>query len=310
MNYTQDSLPVYSSASVPLQTWASLPLQTQTSLDLPVYTDLSLQQPTACSGPVPTAPVTSGAFDYGKLEYPVVQGQSPSGHQVPSGHRPEPGHRAEARHRPERRHASTSVPKPPKPVSREGMSMSPEGLVSLEPHSETRVAKSEEVGFGHATSSTRPMASAPDEALKVQTKAEQEFEHMMSDLYLPDAHQMYSYGTRQMQYSPEVPAQKQNVGVVVALDYIGYPRQIGHEIMHSDDGIHNTHWNHIGPLLQFHDGNVWSGNSKDIEQEAALQKSDHGEAVDLRGLRVWKQGASASRRRGPDFETLNKLRNS
>lgn len=127
---------------------------------------------------------------------------------------------------------------------------------------------------------------------------------------MPDAHQMYSYGKRQMMYARQVPAQRENVGVAVTHDYIGYPRQIGHEVMHSDDGIHNTSWSHIGPMLQFHDGNYWSGNSRDMVMDASVEGADHREAVDLRGLRMWKQGVAAARRRGPDFEALNKLRNS
>eukprot|EP00930_Biecheleria_cincta_P073428 TRINITY_DN60721_c0_g1_i1.p1 TRINITY_DN60721_c0_g1~~TRINITY_DN60721_c0_g1_i1.p1 ORF type:complete len:262 (+),score=21.71 TRINITY_DN60721_c0_g1_i1:108-893(+) len=258
-----------------VHTQGSLPVYTWASL--PMQTQMSLPLPTVESLPVPTIPVTSGY------------------HPATSGHRPE------------HRHASSSMPNP---FSHRGLSLSPESLaVNQDIRIQTHVTKSEEVGLLTATSFSRPIPP-PTAPLKVQTEAEQELEHIMEDLYLPDAHQMYSYGKRQMIYSPQVPAQKPNVGVAVTHDYIGYPRQIGHEVMHSDDGIHNTSWSHIGPLLRFHDGNFWSANTRDMVLDASVAGADHGEAVDLRGLRMWKQGVSASRRRGPDYEALNNLRNS
>eukprot|EP00931_Biecheleriopsis_adriatica_P089959 TRINITY_DN64012_c0_g1_i1.p1 TRINITY_DN64012_c0_g1~~TRINITY_DN64012_c0_g1_i1.p1 ORF type:complete len:258 (-),score=23.33 TRINITY_DN64012_c0_g1_i1:207-908(-) len=205
---------------------------------------------------------------------------------------------------------------PVKINKRTGLAMSPDDLVRPDDVKvRTQLLRSDEAGLLPATVHTQVRTSLPTEPLRVTTAAESEFEHLVDDVNLPDAHQMYHYGHRQVGFADRVPMPQQNNGVAIVTDYRGYPQHIGHAIVHYDEAIGNEGWNHIGPMLRIHDGNFWcdtSGReSKSSENLERLRGADFRQAVDMRGLKDMaskRRGATASMRTAPNFQRLQKLR--
>mmetsp|Transcript_28560 Transcript_28560/g.67882 ORF Transcript_28560/g.67882 Transcript_28560/m.67882 type:complete len:115 (+) Transcript_28560:36-380(+) len=52
---------------------------------------------------------------------------------------------------------------------------------------------------------------------------------------LPEAHQLYSYGQREVGYAQELAVPQYNRGVAIVHDFVGPPPQLGRQIVHSDE---------------------------------------------------------------------------
>ncbi|CAE7596843.1 unnamed protein product [Symbiodinium natans] len=127
---------------------------------------------------------------------------------------------------------------------------------------------------------------------------------------LPEAHQLYSYGQRQIGYTNDLAVPQYNRGVAIVQDRIGAPPQLGHQIVHSDEAIQNSNWSHIGPMLRVHDGTYWSSKASTDVADFELKGAQWGQAVDVRGLQnVVQRGASRSKQAEANFHRLYKLRN-
>eukprot|EP00913_Durusdinium_trenchii_P012565 g11800.t1 len=127
---------------------------------------------------------------------------------------------------------------------------------------------------------------------EVDSAAAEDFQHLMQNLHLPDAHRLYSYGERQIVFSTVVAAPQENAGVVIVQDYVGFPQQPGHQIVHSDEAIQNDAWQRQGPFLPIRDGTFG------LPSAADWRRVDWSQAVDMRGARQLAAQRGATNMRG------------
>ncbi|CAJ1394039.1 unnamed protein product [Effrenium voratum] len=186
-----------------------------------------------------------------------------------------------------------------------GLAPTPQSLIAAQPAEYSQVVRREDLGVlpskvsvHHGVAATSFQAPAPSHAVTAQASEPK--------MGAPDAHRLYGYGQRQVAFS-EVPTRTEhpNRGVHLAHEYLGLPQQPGHQIVHSDEGIQNSHWQNTGPFLRIHDGNYWSYQ----DRGEALQGADWRQAVDVLGM-ADARGIPVARRRQPDFHRLYQLRNS
>eukprot|EP00441_Pelagodinium_beii_P048011 CAMPEP_0197624848 /NCGR_PEP_ID=MMETSP1338-20131121/4368_1 /TAXON_ID=43686 ORGANISM="Pelagodinium beii, Strain RCC1491" /NCGR_SAMPLE_ID=MMETSP1338 /ASSEMBLY_ACC=CAM_ASM_000754 /LENGTH=253 /DNA_ID=CAMNT_0043195087 /DNA_START=52 /DNA_END=813 /DNA_ORIENTATION=+ len=173
------------------------------------------------------------------------------------------------------------------------------------------VVKSEEVGLLPASYGFAQPIPPPQEPLQVQTAAEQQYERLVEDLYLPEAHQMYHYGQRSVQFSTQVPMNNHNQGVTILQQFVGYPPVVGHEVVSDDSAIQNRDWNHIGHMLKPADRAGGSLPLAGTLGNSSFARVDYSEAVDIKGLHLHSnRDAPPHSRRSPNFSKMLKLRTS
>eukprot|EP00933_Yihiella_yeosuensis_P055851 TRINITY_DN5477_c7_g1_i1.p1 TRINITY_DN5477_c7_g1~~TRINITY_DN5477_c7_g1_i1.p1 ORF type:complete len:340 (+),score=39.47 TRINITY_DN5477_c7_g1_i1:73-1020(+) len=222
---------------------------------------------------------------------------------------------------------------------RKGLSLNPESLQS--PPGYTNIVRKtlscRDAGILPATYHPVRVLSTDEQPkfpLQTTTKEARALESYVKAHNLPDTHQMYSYGKRDIQWSRTVPVGQPNTGVVVIKEFWGTPHILGEEIVTNDDAIQNQDWRRIGamnPRAKRHDfgpkdpeadGEVDTGGPTEDAQEWRRRGADWSEAVDYKGLhyRTQKkiaaakgpsQAASASgypATRYPDFQQLQAVR--
>ncbi|CAK9077946.1 unnamed protein product [Durusdinium trenchii] len=167
------------------------------------------------------------------------------------------------------------------------------------------VVKKEEVGVLPPKTTVVQHRGFPDQKREqeVDSAAAEDFQHLMQNLHLPDAHRLYSYGERQIVFSTVVAAPQENAGVVIVQDYVGFPQQPGHQIVHSDEAIQNDAWQRQGPFLPIRDGTFG------LPSAADWRRVDWSQAVDMRGARQLAAQRGYPRCQS-DFHRLHRLRNS
>eukprot|EP00439_Symbiodinium_sp_Y106_P065134 s3931_g10.t1 len=127
---------------------------------------------------------------------------------------------------------------------------------------------------------------------------------------LPEAHQLYSYGQREVGYARELAVPQYNRGIAIVHDIVGPPPQLGHQIVHSDEAIQNSSWSHVGPMLRVHDGSFWSSKAATDAADFELKGAQWSQAVDVRGLQnaMAQRGMSRARQAEAKFHQLYKVR--
>jgi len=122
---------------------------------------------------------------------------------------------------------------------------------------------------------------------------------------LPDAHQLFHCGPRQVYWSSRVPVLEDNCGVLVHTEFPTRPEHAGALVSHHDDAIRNVTWTPCGEQLP----KVIPPQAEGMTQWVCRHADYYG-ALDVKGLRKQEmRGAPPQERHSPDYYSLNASRN-